>query len=215
MKAMILAAGQGMRMRPLTDHTPKPLLKIKNKALIIYHLEALAKHGVKDVVINVSYLAEQICQALGDGSDFGVRIHYSFEPELLETGGGIFQALTLLNDAPFIVISADLWTDYPLQQLPIQMTSLAHLIMVDNPNYHPKGDFFLRDGKLFLEGGPKLTYASMGVLHPNLFKGCKPEKFRLGDLLFPAIARGEITGEHYQGRWENLGTPEQLEKLNQ
>lgn len=214
MKAMILAAGRGNRMRPLTDSTPKPLLKVKDEALIVHHLKSLAQNNVREVVINVHYHAQQIYHALGDGSQFGVRIHYSYEPELLETGGGIVQALTLLNDAPFIVLSADLWTDYSWRQLPTQMTSLAHLIMVDNPAFHPQGDFYLRHGKLFLEGEPKLTYANIGVFHPNLFKNCKPEPFKLNTLLFPAITRGEITGEYFHGCWENIGTPEQLAKLN-
>lgn len=215
MKAMILAAGRGQRMRPLTDHTPKPLLPIAGQPLIAHHLIALKKIGVDEIVINVSYLADQIQQALGDGSQYGVNIHYSVEPNVLETGGGIYQALPLLGNEPFIAIAADIWTDYPLQKLPQQLKKSAHLVFVDNPTYHPDGDFCLAQGKVSLDGENKLTFASIAIYHPELFKSYRAGIFPLVEVLHPAIAANQITGEHYQGEWNNLGTPAQWLELTQ
>lgn len=216
MKAMILAAGRGTRMGELSRELPKPLLPVAGKPLIAHTLTALAKANIREIVINISYLGEIIQETLGDGKKYGVNIQYSVEPTALETGGGIYQALPLLGRGPFIVVSGDIWTDYPWQQLPTRLSHLAHLVMVDNPSFHSEGDFFLtKDNKIHLEGSPKLTYASMGVLHPDLFKHCQPGIFRLTDVLLPAISQGEISGEHFNGDWMNVGTPEEWECLNQ
>lgn len=214
MKAMILAAGRGERMRPLTDHTPKPLLEIAHQPLISYLLLALKNIGVIEVVINVSYRAEQIQQALGNGSRYGIKITYSVEPTVLETGGGIYQALPLLGNEPFIVISADIFTNYPLQKLPKKLNGLAHLVLVNNPEYHPKGDFGLENNQIILDSEKKFTYASFGVLHPDLFASSQPGVFRLTEVLVPAINAGQVTGEIYHGEWNNLGTPDDLKSLN-
>jgi len=214
MKAMILAAGRGKRLRPLTDHTPKPLLEVSDQPLIVYHLLNLKKIGVEEIVINISYLAEQIQAVLGNGSKYGVNITYSYEPTALETGGGIFQALPLLGPAPFIVISADIWTDYPLQNLPHQLSGLAHLIMVDNPSFHPNGDYGLIDNKLILTDSNRLTYANIGLFHPHLFTNCQAGIFPLRNVFDSAIQAGKITAEHYKGAWANVGTLENLQKLN-
>jgi len=214
MKAMILAAGRGARMQPITDTIPKPLLKVAGKPLIAHHLITLARAGIAEVVINISHLAEKIQQELGDGQHYNIKIHYSHEPIALETGGGILQALPLLGTTPFLVVSGDIWTDYPWQQLPQQLENdLAHLIMVDNPSYHVTGDFVLQQGKLQHEGGAKLTFASMGVYHPKLFAGAPSGAFRLTKLLDPAIAAGKVSGEHYHGNWANVGTEEEWHKL--
>jgi N-acetyl-alpha-D-muramate 1-phosphate uridylyltransferase len=217
MKAMILAAGRGSRMQPLTDEIPKPLIPIANKPIIAHQLLKLADAGIKDIIINVSYRPKQIIETLGNGHRYGVKIEYSFEPTALETGGGIFQALTLLGNEPFIVLSSDIWTDYPLEKLPQHLLSTmqAHLVLVDNPSFHPKGDFYLQSNKrLALEGTPKLTFASFGVYHPSLFAHCKPKAFPLAELLYPAINAGKITGEYYQGTWFNVGTLEELTRLD-
>lgn len=215
MKAMILAAGRGERMRPLTDHTPKPLLLVAGKPLISYHLSNLKKIGIDEVVINISYRAEQIQNVLGDGSQYGIKIIYSFESTALETGGGIYQALPLLGNDPFIIINADVWTDYPLQNLPQQLDHLAHLILVDSPAHNTHGDFYFDNKKLSLSGKNKLTYSGIGVYRPDLFQNCQAGAFRLADVLKPAIAQNKISGEHYHGEWIDIGTPERLEFLNQ
>lgn len=216
MKAMILAAGRGMRMRPLTDHTPKPLLPIAGKPLLAHHLIALAQAGIKEVVINLSYLAKEIQATLGDGKVYGVQIHYSLEPVALETGGGIYQALSLLGNEPFLVLSADIWTHYPYQLLTKKLNgNLAHLVVVDNPPYHLQGDFGLENAKLFNQAEKKFTFANIGVYHPDLFKDCQGGTFPLVKLLRPAIDAGQISGEHYQGEWFNIGTPEEWQKLSE
>ncbi len=210
MRAMILAAGRGERMRSLTDQVPKPLLKVRGRYLIEYSIASLARIGVKDIVINLSYRGEQIKQALGQGERYGVTLHYSEESERLETGGGVFQALPMLGNNPFIVLSSDVVTDYPLQQLPSHPEKLAHLVLVDNPEFHPQGDFSLRGKEIYSGGSLTYTFANIGVYRPELFAACKPGKFRLGDLLKQAIEKQQVTGEHYQGIWHNLGTPEHL-----
>lgn len=204
MKAMILAAGRGERLRPLTDHAPKPLVSVRGKPLISYHLTRLAACGVRDVVINISYLADQIKTVLGDGSDYGLTIHYSLEPTVLETGGGIYQALPLLGTEPFLVVNGDLWTDYPFEQL-IQkkLTGLAHLVLVDNPYHNPDGDFNFEN--------KKLTFSGMGLYHPDLFSDCKSGAFRLAPLLNQNL--DNISFEYYQGEWRNLDTLERLQAL--
>lgn len=214
MKAMILAAGRGKRMQPLSDNIPKPLLEVAGKPLLAHHLLALAKMGIREVVINLSHLAQQIQQVIGDGSAYNLQVHYSLEPDALETGGGIYQALPLLGANPFLVVSADIWTDFPFHNLPHELNgNLAHLVLVDNPSYHSNGDFVLQNGKLLNEGMPKFTFANIGIYHPDLFKDCHPGTFPLVNLLRPAITQDKVTGEHYQGEWVNVGTPEEWEKL--
>lgn len=213
MRGMILAAGRGVRMGFLTADTPKPLLRIAEHYLIEYSILALAKIGIQDIVINVSYRRDQIKAVLGNGAQYGVTIHYSEETEALETGGGIFQALPLLGNEPFIVLSCDIVSDYPLEQLPKNPSGLAHLVLVENPTFHPQGDFYL-EGQHVCSGGPStLTYANIGVYRPELFAHCKPGKFPLGTLLKQAVANQQVTGEYFKGWWHNLGTPLQLAEL--
>ena len=216
MKAMILAAGRGERMRPLTDHTPKPLLPVAGKPLIVHHLEALRAAGVTQLVINTGHLAAQLPAALGDGRAWNVQIAYSPEPpEALETGGGIFQALPLLGSEPFLVVNGDIWTDYPFNRLPTMPSGLAHLVLVGNPPQHPQGDFALTpDGRVGASGAPRLTFSGISVLCPELFAGCAPGRFSLGPLLRRAMATGQVTGEHYTGGWRDIGTPQRLAELN-
>ena len=215
MKAMILAAGLGKRMRPLTTVRPKPLLKINDKALIDYHLERLAAVGVCDVVINHYWLGEQIEAHIGSGEAYGLRVQYSPEVELLDTAGGMINALPLLGSSPFLLINGDVWCDYPLEKLAGRDVSSAHLVMVDNPDHNAAGDFYLREGLLFTDApGDALTYAGIAVINPELFAGsgggCKP----LRPFLEQAIARGTLTAEHYQGEWVDVGTPERLMELD-
>ena len=215
MRAIVLAAGRGERMRPLTDHTPKPLLEVGGKALIEYHLAALQQAGVNDVVINHAWLGEQIESRLGNGDRYGLHIKYSPEiPEALETAGGINQALARLGTEPFIVINGDIWCDYPVQRLPHHPEGLAHLVMVDNPPHNPQGDFCLNNGSLQAEGESKLTYSGIGVYHPQLFAGLEPGKRSLAPLLKKAMVSNQVKGEHYRGRWYDIGTPERLAELD-
>ncbi len=219
-RAIILAAGRGERMRPLTDTIPKPLIAIKNKSLIIYHLEKLARAGIKEVVINISYLADKIKDFVGDGSKYGIKIIYSYEPEVLETGGGIFQALPFLGPEPFLVISADIYTDYDYGNLlknPLfqgfSPSVLGHLVLAPVPDYLKNSDFSLdSEGFVSLET-PCYTYANIGIYRPELFKSCKSGHFPLGPLLKKAVENHEITGEIYKKLWYNLGSLEELKKL--
>lgn len=215
MKAMILAAGRGERMRPLTDTTPKPLLPVAGRPLIVHHLAALATAGIHDVVINHAHLGDRIEAALGDGRAHGVRIRYSAEPAgALETGGGILQALPLLGDEPFLVVNGDVWCDCPYADLPPRPAGLAHLVLVDNPAHHPQGDFALADGRVRERDGRGLTYSGIGVFDPALFAGHAPGRFPLAPLLHAAIARDAVAGEHWTGRWVDVGTPERLRALD-
>ncbi len=218
MKAMILAAGRGERMQPLTDSTPKPLLEVGGKPLIVWHLEALVRAGIEDVVINHAWLGNQIEAALGDGSAYGVRIVYSPEkPEALETAGGIIQALPLLGRDPFLVINGDIWCDYPLANLVtlvLQPAVQAHLVMVDNPVQHPEGDFALNNGRLDTEGKPRLTFSGIGVYSPSLFAGLAEGKRALAPLLRAAMMEFKVSGEHYSGQWFDIGTPDRLQQLD-
>lgn len=214
MRAMILAAGRGERMGELTSATPKPLLRAGGKFLIEHVIGHLKKAGISDIVINVAYLGDQIRQALGNGSQYGVTIEYSIEPERLETGGGIMQALPLLGSHPFLVVSSDVITDFPLSSLPRQPSGLAHLILVPNPPFHQRGDFGLCDGLVDMDVKPAHTFANVGVYRPELFADCLPGHFPLNKLLFPAIREGRVTGELYQGEWVNIGTPEQLAEFD-
>ncbi len=215
-RAMIFAAGRGERMRPLSDATPKPLLRIGGKMLIEHHLEKLAAIGVREIVVNTSHLAGQFPAALGDGSRWGVRIDYSYEGEKpLETGGGIRHALPLLGDAPFIGVSADIVSDYDYAKLPAQPSGLAHLVMVPNPAFHPRGDFFLDGARLNEEGvGEKLTFANIAVYRPEFVAGETATHFKLLPLYQRAMRDGKLSGERFDGDWANIGTPEQLRALS-
>lgn len=215
MKAMILAAGKGERLRPLTLHTPKPLVKAAGVPLIEYHIRALVRVGFDELVINHAWLGEQIEAYLGSGERFGVRIRYSPEGEPLETGGGIHRALSLLGDAPFAVVNGDIWTDYDFAALQRPLSGLAHLVLVDNPEHHPAGDFVLAEGRVSEEGAPaaRLTYSGIALLSPRLFDGCSAGAFKLAPLLRRAMAAGEVSGEQHRGRWIDVGTHERLAEV--
>ena len=230
MKALIFAAGLGERMRPLTDHTPKPLLVAGGKPLIAWHLERMAAAGVREVVINTSWLADQFPQVLGDGSRWGVKITYSYEGTTpLETGGGMLHALPLLGDAPFLLVNGDIWTDFDFARLPHAPSGLAHLVMVDPPEQAPRGDFALgADGRVREGDGPKLTYAGIGIYRPELLANWRvhtkssestdantSHRFPLAPILRAHMAEGSIHGEHHQGRWTDVGTPQRLAELDQ
>ena len=213
MRAMILAAGRGERLRPLTDDLPKPLIELGGRPLIEHHLEALAEAGFRQVVINRSHLGELLFATVGDGSRWNIEISWSDEqPEPLETGGGIFKALPLLGSGPFLVVNGDVWTDYPLARLRAAKCDWAHLVMVPNPAHNPSGDFALVGARIRENGGPKLTYSGIGLYHPRLFDGCKAGKFSVVPLLRRAMRDHLVTGEHYPGDWDDIGTPERLEK---
>jgi len=214
---MILAAGRGNRMRPLTDHTPKPLLPVAGKPLIQYHIECLASAGVREIVINHAHLGRQIEERIGDGSRFGVAIRYSAEGEgqALETGGGIFKALPLLGPGPFLVVNGDIWTDYAFTDLRLAEGELAHLVLVENPPQHPAGDFGLVDGRVRAEGDPRLTFSGIGLYHPDLFTACTPGAFPLAPLLRRAMTEDRVSGHLHRGHWFDIGTPELLQALDQ
>jgi len=215
MRAMILAAGRGERMRPLTDQTPKPLLEVGGKPLIQYHIEALRDAGFRELVVNHAHLGNQIVERLGDGAQFGVHITYSAEPEgALETGGGIKQALPLLGEQPFLVINGDIWTDYPYQQLYREPEGLAHLVLIDNPPHHVQGDFQLNGRRVTTDGENKLTFSGIGLYRPDLFADSPGGAFPLAPLLRRAMQTGQVNGEYYQGRWLDIGTPQRLVELN-
>lgn len=221
MKVMILAAGLGERMRPLTDHTPKPLLQVAGVSLIEHHLLRLAAAGYREVVVNVSHLAQQIIAFCGDGSRWGVQITYSPEAVPLETAGGIQRALPLLGEEPFLVVNGDVWIDFPFDALLDYRPGLnegAHLVMVDNPAHHPLGDFCLDEqGVVHVrpENSMGLTYAGVGVYRPEFFAAMTPGKMPLRPLLDQAIADGRLGGEYHSGQWEDVGTPERLAELDE
>ncbi|HSW11625.1 MAG TPA: nucleotidyltransferase family protein [Solimonas sp.] len=218
-KAFILAAGRGERMRPLTDHTPKPLLEVRGRPLVEYHLSALAAAGVAEVVINLGWLGERIRGHLGDGARYGLRIAYSEEGwPALETGGGIHRALPLLGDAPFVVANGDVFSDYPLAALvararELPANDLAHVVMVPNPAHHPRGDFALEAGRMVEPAPPQHTFSGLSVLRPALFAGCQPGAFGLAALLRAAASRGQVGAELHRGLWSDVGTPERLAAL--
>ena len=216
MKAIILAAGRGERMRPLTDRIPKPLVQVRGKPLIQHHIEALVRAGITELVINHAWLGHLIEQTLGDGARFGAQIRYSPEPQgALETGGGIFNALPLLGADPFIVVNSDVMTDYDFATLPTSPKHLAHLVLVNNPAHHPEGDFSF-DNQLVSTGeGQKLTYSGIAVLRPGLFEACQPGKFPLAPLLVAAMQRQLVTGELFQGDWTDVGTQERFKNVNE
>jgi len=229
MKALMLAAGRGERMRPLSDHRPKPLLEVRGKPLIAWHLEALARAGVREVVVNTAWLEEQFEPALGDGARWGLRLHYAYEGETpLETGGGMLHALPWLGDAPFLLVNGDIWTDYAFARLPREPAGLAHLVMVDRPEHATRGDFALgADGCIRADGDDRLTYAGLGVYRPQLLADWRAiigdtdtgsdrqcPRFRLAPILAAHMAAGRITGEHHPGRWTDVGTPDRLAALD-
>lgn len=221
MKAMILAAGLGNRMRPLTLHTPKPLLEVGGKPLIVWHIEKLQKIGVTEIVINTAWLGEKLANALGDGSQFGVKILWSHEGEGLETAGGIINALPLLGDEPFILVNGDVWTTMDFASLlDVQLgEQQAHLVLVENPPQHLKGDFILSNGLAYTfeqeQLGEALTYSGIAVLHPRMFVGLENGKRPLAPLLKQAMQQHQVSAEKMQAVWVDVGTPERLQQLDQ
>ena len=216
MKAMLLAAGRGERMRPLTDETPKPLLTAGGRPLIDYHLLALARAGIREVVVNLSWQAPKLRAHLGDGSRFGLAVHLSEEgPVPLETGGGIHHALDRLGPGPFLVVNGDVWTDFPLETLSLPAGMLAHLVLVPNPPQHPAGDFWLQPDGRIGDAGERGTYSGIAAFDPALFSGCSPGRFPLKPLLDRARQAGRLSGESWQGRWYDVGTPERLAALDE
>ncbi len=221
MKAMILAAGRGERMRPLTDTLPKPLLQVAGKALIEYHIEALHKAGINELVINHAWLGNKIEQHLGNGRRFGVQIRYSREAQALETAGGIRQALPLLGNKPFIVVNGDVFTDYDYAHLTeLNLNSLVHLVLVNNPEHNQQGDFYLQDNRVYdkvntPEQVKRFTFSGIGLYQPEFFAALKAGKQALAPLLREAMAQQQVSGEFYPGLWLDIGTPQRLEALNQ
>lgn len=222
MRAMILAAGRGERLRPLTDTTPKPLLAVGGKPLIAWLIEGLAASGISELVVNHAHLGEQLESALGDGSRWGARIAWSREPVALETAGGIVRALPLLGREPFLVVSADIHTAFDFQRLVSVAADIAtaperraaHFVLVDNPPWHPGGDMGLSEGRVRRDG-PKLTYGNIAVFHPDLFEGIEPgTRLSLFPWAYRFVEAGRVTGERYAGAWDNVGTPAQLAALD-
>jgi len=212
--AMILAAGRGERMRPLTDHTPKPLLKVHDKPLIVWHIERLKKAGITQLVINHAHLGEQIEKTLGDGSSLGVSISYSPEDIALETGGGIARALPLLGEQPFLVVNGDVWTDINYSELALSEDDLASLVLVNNPSHNPNGDFALNNDRVTSDGANKLTFSGVGLYQPSLFVAQPGERFPLAPLLREAMSLSKVSGFHHRGVWMDIGTPERLAEIN-
>ena len=216
MKAMILAAGHGKRMLPLTESTPKPLLRAGEHSLIEWQILKLARAGIKEIVINLHHLGEQIPAALGDGSRYGVGLVYSFEPELLETAGGIINALPLLGPEAFVVVNGDVWTDYDFSRLAAvdPDTTLAHLVLVPNAPHHPQGDFHLSaDGRVSDQDHARLTFSGVSVMHPQLFAGLSVQRLPLLPVLRQAMSQQQVTGEYFAGDWQDIGSPERLKAL--
>ena len=216
MKAMILAAGLGERMRPLTNHTPKPLLKVGEKTLIVWHIEKLAKAGFSEIIINIAHLGFVISETLDDGSRWGVKISYSDEQDegALESAGGIVKALPLLGAEPFLVVNADVWCDYNFNPDFDLKDDMAHLILVPNPDHNLTGDFSLHDGHLQNEGKPKFTFSGIGYYNPELFEELAYGKRALAPVLREAMKKNRISGELYKGEWRDIGTPQRLQELN-
>lgn len=214
---MILAAGRGERMRPLTDEHPKPLLKVDGRALIEWHIEALKDAGIKEILINTSWLGDQIPEYLGDGAYWGVNLTFSHEPTALETAGGIRKALDFFSDQPFIVVNGDVWSDYDYEKLLQQPTKSAHIVLVSNPEHNTQGDFFLRDdGLVIAEGESRTTFSGIGVYQPEIFKDLKEdEPTPLAPILRELMVEAQVTGELFDGKWHDIGTPERLKTLNQ
>lgn len=215
MKVMLLAAGRGERMRPLTDQSPKALLEAGGKALIVHLIEALVAEGFRELVINHAWHGAMIERQLGDGRAFGASIEYSVEGDrALETGGGIRHALPLLGNDPFLAVNADIWTDFPFGDLPDALESLAHLILVDNPAHHPGGDFTLAGTRVGDGKGSRLTFSGIGVYRPELFTALSEGCFALAPILFKSCHEDRVSGAHYSGEWWDVGTPERLALLD-
>lgn len=225
MKAMILAAGLGTRMRPLTDHLPKPLLEVGGKPLVLWHIEALARAGITDLVINTAWLGDKLEAALGDGQRYGVSIRWSHEGEPLETAGGVVKALPLLGTSPFLVVNGDIWLRYDFRALSQRLAAMdgqAHLVLVNNPAHNLRGDFALEADRITPattlqvanDGEHRFTFAGLSVLHPDLFAGLPEGKRALAPLLREAMAAGRVTGEYFPGPWVDVGTPERLAALD-
>lgn len=216
MRAMILAAGRGERMRPLTDTTPKPLLRVDEHCLIEHQIKRLVAQGFNEIIINHAYLGHQIEQTLGNGEAYGAEIRYSPEKEqVLGTGGGIIHALPFLGSQPFLVVNSDIWCNYPLAHLRNALKGLAHLVLIDNPPHHPQGDFALTGGQINIQEQPRLTFSGIGVYHPDLFKDYPVKPISLVPLLISAMQREQVSGTYYQGQWFDIGTPERLYHLRQ
>lgn len=214
MRAMILAAGRGERLRPLTDKIPKPLIEIDGQPLIAHHLEKLAAAGFREVVINLAHLGDMIRDTLGTGANWGLNIHYSQEPPgALDTGGGIQQAIPLLGDSPFAVLSGDIFCQYPIGRLRAVKCDYAHLVLIPNPTHHPDGDFALRGGYVIPGEHPTRTFSGIGVFHPRFFSKNPGESFPIGPLLRAAGSSNQVTGEIYRGEWHDIGTLERLQTL--
>lgn len=214
MKAMILAAGRGERLRPLTDHTPKPLIEAGGKPLIAHLIEGLVQGGIDEIIVNTAHLGEKIQAFLEDGRAFGAKIQYSPEPEALETGGGIFHALPLLGPEPFLVINGDIATNFPFGRLRNISLRLAHLVLVPNPEHHPQGDFGLQNGLALAEGEPRYTFGGIGLYRPELFQSCKAGRFPLAPLLRSGMQQAEVTAELWTDFWMDVGTLERLETFD-
>ncbi|CAC9575435.1 Nucleotidyl transferase possibly involved in threonylcarbamoyladenosine formation [uncultured Gammaproteobacteria bacterium] len=216
MKVMILSAGRGERMMPLTKDTPKPLIKVHDKTLIEHSIDTLKNAGITDVIINIAYLGEQIQAYLGNGAKFGINIKYSIEQNALETAGGIIQALPLLGNAPFIVINSDILCDYDLSTLALPDNSLAHLLLIDNPEHNLNGDFSLTGNKITLPNTQTYTFSGVGFYHPDFFQSHlhNDGKLPLSALFKEAINNRQLTGEYYLGYWQDIGTPKRLESVN-
>jgi MurNAc alpha-1-phosphate uridylyltransferase len=215
--AMILAAGRGQRMSPITDRIPKPLISVRGKSLIAYHLERIANAGIQNVVINHAWLGKQICNYVGDGNRFGLNVEYSAEQPALETAGGIAKALPLLGKAPFVVINADIWTDFNLSQLPsLREGDVGHLVMVPNPEHNEHGDFSLQNNRIS-DGAAseRLTFSGISVYRPNFFANVPVRSEPLAPWLRYWMEQGKVSGQYYQGHWCDVGTPQRLESLEQ
>jgi MurNAc alpha-1-phosphate uridylyltransferase len=218
MKAFILAAGLGRRLQPLTNSMPKPMLLVAGKPLLQWHLEGLLRANIRQVVINVSWLAEQIEDYFGDGSSFGLNIQWSREVVPLETGGGILTALPLLGDKPFLVINGDVWTDFSFQEIytrSVNKKTLAHLLMVENPSHNPNGDFSIHQGMAGFEKN-RFTFSGISLISPALFNSSQayPSIFPLRDVLRPAITANRVSADIYSGEWFDIGTVERYDALN-
>ena len=213
MRAMILAAGRGERLRPLTDRMPKPLVPVHGKPLVEHHIEALADAGFREIVINQGHLGDMLPAALGNGERWGVHIHWSDEqPRALETGGGIHKALPLLGQGPFLVVNGDIHTDYPLARLRAVKCDYAHLVLVPNPEHNPQGDFALHNAVVRPEGPEQFTFAGIAVYHPRLLAGCEPGKYSMVPILLKAMKEHLVTGEVHRGAWNDIGTLERLKQ---
>ncbi len=216
MKAMILAAGHGKRMRPLTDHLPKPLLEVAGKPLIVWHIENLKHAGIKDIIINMGWKGWKLPETLGDGSNWDINLHYSDEQQTgpLETAGGIHHALPLLGAEPFIVVNGDIWCEFPYANLNLADNDLAHLVLIKNPDHNSEGDFHLQNRRVSDSGQPRLTFSGIGCYRPELFQGLTAGKSALAPLLRIAMQENKVSGESFTGDWRDIGTPERLKMLN-